>query len=119
MNYFGSYGPDQHHALSQLTPLVEQAIHCHEIGDYDTYLTVITPSLAQQLTREGFAKAHREVAPLLGQCQSITFIAALKRSDNPMLLFRAKYSHSQDDILINATIKNQSLPPRIEWFWIE
>lgn len=36
-----------------------------------------------------------------------------------MLLFSAKFSNTEDDILINVKFKDGSEPPLIEWLWIE
>ena len=119
MNYFGTFGSTDIEALRLLMPVVDRALHAHQVGNYQEYLSVITGDLAGQVTEEGFLKAHREVVPQLGTLQSKSFLASLRRGENPMLLFSAKFSGTEDDIVISATFKSSTEPPLIEWLWIE
>ena len=119
MNFFGTFGSTDKEALQLLMPVVDRALHAHQVGNYQEYLSVITSDLAEKITEEGFLKAHREVAPQLGTLQSKLFLASLRRGKNPMLLFSARFSGTGDDIVINVTFKNRTEPPLIEWLWIE
>lgn len=119
MNYFGTFGSTESEALRLLMPVVDRALHAHQIGNYQEYFSVITSDLAAKVTEKGFLQAHREVAPQLGILQSKSFLASLRRDENIMLLFSAKFSGTEDDIVINVTFKNGTEPPLIEWLWIE
>jgi hypothetical protein len=119
MNYFGTFGTTDKDALQLLMPVVDRALHAHQVGNYQEYLSVITSDLAGKVTEEGFLKAHREEAPKIGSLQSKSFLASLRRGKNPMLLFSAKFSDTEDDIVINVTFKSGTEPPLIEWLWIE
>ncbi len=119
MNFFGTFGSDDKEPLQLLIPVVERALHAHQAGNYQEYLSVITSDLAAKVTKESFMRAHREVAPQFGTLQSKTFLASLRRDENPMLLFSAKFSATEDDIVINVTFKNGTEPPLIDWLWIE
>ncbi|OMH30554.1 hypothetical protein [Motiliproteus sp. MSK22-1] len=119
MNFFGTFGSTDAEALQLLLPVVDRALYAHQAGDYQEYLSVITSNLAAKITQEDFMRAHREVAPQLGTLQSKLLLAALRRGENPMLLFSAKFSGTEDDIVINITFKNGTKPPLIEWLWIE
>ncbi|WP_448546475.1 hypothetical protein [Thalassotalea fusca] len=119
MDYFGSFATTSENALKLLTPVVDKALVAHQEGNYRDYAAIITNELAEKVTEESFARAHKEIAPQLGKLQSKSFLAALKRDTNPMLLYSAKYSGTEDDILINVTFKNGTHPPQIDWLWIE
>lgn len=119
MNYFGSFGKDDKQALERLIPVLDQALHAHQVGDYQAFLSVITPELAEQISEDGFAMAFQELAPQLGKLESKSFLAALRRQDNPLLLFAARFAATGDDVLIQAMFKNGTEPPLIDSFWIE
>lgn len=109
----------EHEALQLLVPVVDRAIDAHEVGNYQEYISLATSDLASKITENGFLAAHREVAPQLGTLRSKELLASLRRGNNPMLLFSAKFSNTEDDILINVKFKDGSEPPLIEWLWIE
>lgn len=119
MNFFGTFGLTDKEALQRLLPVVDTALYAHQVGNYQEYLSVITSELAEKVSEEGFLKAHRELAPQLGTLQSKSFLASLSRGNNPMMIFSAKFSGTQDDIVINITFKSGTNPPLIDWLWIE
>ena len=119
MNFFGTFGSTDTEALQVLMPIVDRALHAHQVGDYREYLCEITSDLAEKVTEEGFIRAYQNLAPQLGTIQSKSFLASLRRGENPMLVFSAKFSGTEDDILINVTFRSGSEPPLIEWLWIE
>jgi len=119
MNYFGAFGTDQTEALPKFLPVLEVALAAHQTGDYDAYLSVVTKALASKVSRSGFAKAHKEVAPQLGELKSKRFLGAIKKHNKPTLLFVANYANCEDDVLISATFENNTLPAKIDWLWIE
>ena len=119
MHYFGSFGTSEDEALEKLEPILNRALDAHIKGDFESYSELISDKLAGIISKSGFEKAHKEIQPKLGDLVSKTFIASLKRGENPMLLFSAKYSATSDDILINITYKNETSPPQIDWLWIE
>ncbi len=119
MNYFGTFGETDKEALQLLMPVIDRALHAHRVGNYQEFVSVITSDLARKITEEGFMKAHHEIAPQLGTLQSKCFLASLQRGKNPMFLFSAKYSGTEDDVLINVTFKSGTEPPLIDWLWIE
>ncbi|QWU99777.1 hypothetical protein [Francisella salimarina] len=119
MNFFGTFGTTDKEALDLLIPVVDRALYAHQVGDYQEYLSIITSDLAAKVTEKSFMKVHREVAPQLGTLQSKKFLVSLRRDQNPMLLFSAKFSGTEDDVVINVTFKSGTVPPLIEWLWIE
>jgi len=119
MNFFGNFGSTDEEALQLLMPVVDRALYAHQVGNYQEYLSIVTSDLAAKVSEEGFLKAHREVAPQLGALQSKKFLASLRRGKNPMLLFAARFSLTEDDVVINVTFKSGTKPPLIEWLWIE
>lgn len=119
MNYFGSFGNNKNLALERLLPRVEEILKVHEQNDYDGFGKLITPELANKVTREVFTLANQEMRPNLGTLVSMSYLAAFNRNEDPMLLFCAKYSGTEDDILVTVTFKNNSEPALIDHIWIE
>lgn len=119
MNYFGTFGSDESEAMQLLMPIIDKALLAHESGNYDDYCSLITDKLAEKVSREGFAKAHREIAPQLGTLESKSFLGSLNQGENPMLTFSARYSGIEEDIVITIIFENGSEPPLIDWLWIE
>lgn len=119
MDYFGSFGKTPKEALSKLEPILRTALQSHENGDYEAYSEIITEELKRKLSKENFLKAYKEIAPQLGQLQSLNFLGSLRKNSNPLLLYSAKYSGTTEDVLVSVTFKNETEPPKIHWLWIE
>lgn len=119
MEYFGSFGQSKQEALKLLEPVLDSALEAHQTGSYADYMKLVTDELSAKVTEQGFIKAYREIRPSLGDLIEKSFLASLNRNDNPMLLYSAKYTGTSDDVLINITFKNNTMPPKIEWLWIE
>lgn len=119
MDYFGSFGQAPKEALSKLEPVLRTALQSHENGDYEAYSEIITEELKKKIPKENFLKAYEEIAPQLGQLQSLKFLGSLNKDANPLLLFSAGYSETTDDVLVQVTFKNETEPPKIHWLWIE
>lgn len=119
MDYFGSFGDTSKEALSTLEPILRIALKSHRNGDYEAYSEIITDELKKELPKENFLKAYEEIAPQLGQLQSLRFLGSLDKNSDPLLLYSAQYSGTADDILISVTFKNETEPPKIHWLWID
>ncbi|SMO54876.1 hypothetical protein [Gracilimonas mengyeensis] len=119
MDYFGSFGPTPGEALSVLEPVLRTALQAHEKGEYEAYTEIITEELRAKISKENFLKAHKEIAPQLGEFQSLRFLGSLNKEPDPLLVFSASYSATIDDILIRVAFKNETEPPKIKWLWIE
>jgi len=119
MDYFGSYGPAEAEALRILEPVLDRALEAHQTGDYNTFLELVTPAFASAVPEAGFARAHREVAPTLGELLDKRFLGAFRRSDDPVLIYVARYDATDSDVLIRAQFKNGLSHPKIDWMHIE
>ena len=119
MNFFADFGETKAEALHQLLPAVDRMLRAHQDGDYQAFAAVATPELLEKVSEQGFQRAHREVASGLGALQSRTFLGALNRAGNPMLLLSARYAGTEDDVLVKVIFGAGTRPPLIDWVWIE
>lgn len=119
MNHFGSFGPDEAHALARLSPIVDAMLDAHVRGDYAVFSHHATPEFRERVTQKRFTRAHREIAPTLGALQSTRFVEATLHKANPLLRYAARYSESDADIQILVCFKDGTAPPAVDWMWIE
>ncbi len=119
MEFFGSFGDTKANALERLTPVLDSALKAHESGDYALFRSLISDALADKISAQAFRQAHEEIQPQFGELESLHVLAALRRGEDPMLICVARYSKTDDDILIKATFKNATHPPKLDSLWIE
>ncbi|MBV1914011.1 MAG: hypothetical protein KUG72_01415 [Pseudomonadales bacterium] len=119
MNFFGSFGNTKEEAIAKLMPVADQIIAAHQDGNYSAFKSVITDDLSGKVDEDSFETAYRQIGLELGALISKQLLGCFRREGNPLLLFAAKYSKTEDDVLIHVSFANGSSPPKIDWIWIE
>ena len=100
-------------------PVADQILAAHQDGDYREFKSVITADLSGKVDEDSFVTAHRQIGLELGDLLCKDLLGFFRRDGNPLLLFSAKYSKTEDDVLIHIAFENGSSPPKIDWIWIE
>lgn len=114
-DYFGTFGKTRAEALEKLLPVVEALLGAHEAGNYKEFCTYMNEI---ETPEQIFLKGSEELKSTFGCLVSKKFLGALKRKENPMLLFSAKYTATGDDVLITVLFNNGTQPPKGESIWI-
>jgi len=109
-NYFGSYGTTKNEALGALDPVVDKVLDALQYGTYEAYIALLTEEFSTKIESSLFRKAHRSISSIMGNLESRSFLCAIKRQNNPVLVYAARYSESDDTILISVTFKNKTYP---------
>ena len=116
-NYWGKLGIDETDVLPLIEPIVKEVMKAHDDADYALFAQHMTSSLKSKITEEAFMEAHENVG--LGQLLEMQFIASLRKGDKPFVLWRARFSETKDDIVIQCAFDEKSDPPKVDWLWIE
>jgi len=119
MDYYGSFGDSKANALERMQPVLDSVLEAHETGDYALFRALVTDAFADKVSERGFKQAREAMHPRLGELVSMHFLASLRRGVNPMLVFVARYGNTEDDVLIQATFRNGTYPPKLDALWIE
>ncbi|WP_341503667.1 hypothetical protein [Gallaecimonas sp. GXIMD4217] len=115
---FGGFG-NKKQALAQLLPVLDAVLESHESGDYDAFCRHVSDDFRRRVSREAFARAHRQVQPGLGRLLGKRYLGMVRRPRGPLLLFAGNYEHGEGEVLIQALFADPGPPARLDWLWIE
>lgn len=119
MHYFGFLGDNQEQILDKVTPVLDDILEAHAKQDYALFTKHLHTELTKKVSEKQFLDAAKATTTRLGTCGKKRFLAALRRDNRPMLLWVAKFSNSQNDVLISLIFDQQDDKPVVDWVWIE
>lgn len=119
MHYFGFLGDDQEQVLDKADPILDGILKAHEKKKYDLFARYLGSEQRKNITEKQFLEAAKATNKRLGDYQSRRFLAGLRRDNHPMLLWAAKFSDSEDDIMISLVFEQQDGETVVNWFWVE
>ncbi len=119
MEYFGFLGNNQEQVLNRVNPILDNILEAHEKKKYDLFIRNLQQEMREKISEKQFHLAAKETHKRLGQYQNRQFLAGLRRDDRPMLVWKAKFSRSENDILMTLVLDQQDSEVVVNWFWVE
>lgn len=117
-NNFGKLGANQIEALQKAQPIVDGILKAQDEGDYDTFCSYFEGALKQNITKEDFHKNQQNIANSMGKVIKTHFVTSLKRAGLVGLVYKCKFSKSDDDFMVTITINDNSDPLMATGIWI-
>jgi hypothetical protein len=117
-NHFGKLGNDQIQALQKAQPIVNGILKAQDDGDYDAFCAYFEGPLKQNITRDDFHKNQQNIANSMGHVIKTHFVTSLKRTGLVGLVYKCKFSKSDDDFMVTITFNDTVNPPMATGIWI-
>ena len=117
-NYFGKLGATQEQALARAVPMVDGLIKAQDDGEYELFCSFFEDAIKEAVTPEDFANNCQQILETMGTVVEKEFITSLKRNGRPALVFKMKYSNTDEDFLVTITFNDELTPAKAEGIWI-
>ncbi len=117
-NNFGKLGTTQEEALTKATPVVEGILKAQDAGDYEGFCSFFEGALKQNITKEDFLKNQQNIQNSMGTLEEKVFVTSLLRDGLIGLVYKCKFSNSEDDFMVTITINDKSDPIKATGIWI-
>lgn len=118
-SYFKPFGSNKEEALTNLLPLVNVVIDAHVEGDYEKFSSVCSKRFLSQVTKDNFDRANQHFQPQMGAIIAKTLLTAIKQRGQTVLVYVAKFSNTEDDVLIRIALCKENDEAKIDWIVIE
>lgn len=118
-SYFKPFGNNDEEALNNLLPIVNTAIDAHVEGDYQKFSSVCSKRFLSQVTQENFERAYHHFQPQMGAIIAKTLLTVIKQRGQSVLVYVAKFSNTEDDVLIRLAFCIENNKAKIDWMVIE
>ena len=119
MHYFGFLGSEPTQALESVEPILDDLLAAHEKVNYEQFAGHLQQSVREKMQQQQFQQAATETNKRLGRFLRREFLGGLRRDGRPMLLWAAKFSNSDNDILISLILAQEDDRTAVHWFWLE
>lgn len=117
-NYFGKLGTDPVVAMAKATPIVEGILKAQDDGDYEAFCSFFEGPLAQNVTKEDFHKNQQNIQQTMGKLKEKKFVTSMKRQGLLGLVYKCKFTGTDDDFIITITLNDSSDPLKATGIWI-
>jgi len=117
-NYFGKLGATQEQALQRAVPMVEGLLKAQDDGEYELFCSFFEEAIKEAVTPDAFTNNRQQILETMGSVVEIEFITSLKRNGRPALVFKTKYSDTDEDFLVTITFNDELIPAKAEGIWI-
>jgi len=117
-NYFGKLGNTQEEALTKAEPIVDGILKAQDNGDFDAFCSYFEGALKQNITAQDFQKNQQNIQNSMGNLRAKTFVTSLKRDGLLGLVFKCKFSKSEDDFMVTITLNDSADPLKATGIWI-
>jgi len=118
-SYLTPFGNTQEEALNNLIPIVNLAINAHVEGDYQQFSSVCSKRFLSQVTQESFELAYHQFQPQMGAFIAKTLVTIIKQRGQTVLVYIAKFSMTDDDVLIRIAFCKEGEVIKVDWMYIE
>lgn len=85
--------------------MARSVINGLDSGNYEKYIRDFTDESKKSFTREIFQDAHKAVDSKLGKIKTRQYLGSYQKNEYWVLLWKAKYSKTNEDILLELYVK--------------
>ncbi len=117
-NYFGKLGTDPVAALAKATPIVDGILKAQDDADYETFCSFFEGALKQNITKPDFEKNAAQIHKTMGKLKEKQFVTSMKRQGLLGLVYKCKFTGTDDDFIITITLNDSSDPLMATGIWI-
>lgn len=101
-------------------PVLDNILKGFKERDYDAYIRDFAPSLKESTSPQKFIKTDKTIKKTIGSCLGKTYLGFLSRGDMTVVLWKAKFSKTKEDVLIKLVMKkNKKGRDLVKGLWFQ
>jgi len=117
-NYFGDLGTSQEEALKAVAEIIDGILKAQDDGDYEAFCSYFEPTLREKITAEAFSANQVQIQASMGKLLEKEFVTSLKRDGLIGLVYKTKFSETDDDFMVTITLNDKVSPVIATGIWI-
>jgi hypothetical protein len=89
------------------TPILDNILEGIKTGDYAKYVKYFDETMKDALPKPTFVMSNMQIQHLFGQYLSRHYLGFLKKGNMTLVLWKARYDKTEDDVLIKLTLSKR------------
>jgi hypothetical protein len=100
-------------------PILEMVLTGFNQGDYALYSKFFDDMLKDAITEKKFRQVREDILKKLGKYQSRSYLGFLNKGRTTAVLWRARFSGGDDDVLIKLVLSKRGDKVRVSGLWFQ
>ncbi len=100
-------------------PILDNIFDGIEADSYATWSKDFDPTMKDVLTKEKFAESNQQVKERMGNCTSRKYLAFLNKGEVTMILWKAVFDKTKDDVLITLVLSSRDGKYQVAGLWFQ
>ena len=88
-------------------------------GDYSKYARDFDDTFKESISEEKFLETRRQLENSIGNCQTKKYLGFLNKGQTTIILWKARFDQSQDDILIKLIMSKRGDKNLVTGLWFQ
>jgi hypothetical protein len=100
-------------------PILDAVLTGFNDGNYSLYSKYFDATLKDAIPEQKFRQVRREIQKKLGKYQSRTYLGFLQKGNFTMVLWKGRFSASNDDVLIKLVLSKRGKKTEVTGLWFQ
>jgi hypothetical protein len=100
-------------------PILDAVLQGFSEGNYGLYSKYFDDTLKDVITKKKFMQVRKKILGNIGKCQSRSYLGFLQQGKTTVVLWKGKFSRTNDDILIKLVLSRRGDQIKVLGLWFQ
>ncbi len=100
-------------------PILDNIFDGIKTDSYGKWSRDFDPTMKEVLSKEKFAETNQQVKERMGNCVSREYLAFLNKGEMTMILWKAVFDKTKDDVLITLVLSKRDGKYQVTGLWFQ
>lgn len=112
-------GQDDQEVQGVANPILDAVLTGFNDGNYASYSKYFDATLKDAIPEQKFRQVRRDIQKKLGKYQSRAYLGFLKQGNFSVVLWKGRFSASDDDVLIKLVVSRRGEKVEVTGLWFQ
>ncbi|MBM4283917.1 MAG: DUF3887 domain-containing protein [Deltaproteobacteria bacterium] len=112
-------GQNDQEVKAAADPILDRLLAGLQENDYQAYSQDFDDTLKEAVSEKKFQQVRTQIMNKLGKLQSRTFLGSLKQNNMSVVLYRATFERSENDVLIKMVVSKRKDRILVTGLWFQ
>jgi hypothetical protein len=112
-------GQDNAQVQTVAAPILESLLQGFDTGNYELYSKFFDDTLKEMVSKQKFLQTRDKIFKSIGKYESRSYLGFLRHGKATVVLWKAKFSKSPDDVLIKLVLSRRGDRVKVLGLWFQ
>lgn len=112
-------GQDNREVQAVADPILDGVLKGFTEEDYDLYSQYFDDTLKDVISKKKFLQTRSSILKSIGTYESRSYLGYLQKGKTTVVLWKGKFSHSADDVLIKLVLSRRGDQTKVLGLWFQ